>query len=296
MSLKLKKEGVMKEKILIFGRKGWLAKRFNEFFENSEISDVDITDLKAVRRELRKKGPDVVINAAGRTGRPNIDWCEEHRKETATSNIVGPLILSEACKERRIYWVHLGSGCVFQGNGPNGKGFKEINKPEPPSFYTETKLWADEILKAKNSSVLILRLRMPVDNRSHPRNLIDKLASYDYVINSQNSITVVPDFLEVAKQLIEKRRLGIYHVVNPGTISPAEITELYKKEVNPKHKKFIVISNEQLHGLTLVKAKRSNCVLNTDKLKKEGIKLKPIKERIAGLLREYKVNLGLGSF
>ena len=45
--LKLKKEGVMKEKILIFGRKGWLAKRFNEFFENSEISDVDITDLKA---------------------------------------------------------------------------------------------------------------------------------------------------------------------------------------------------------------------------------------------------------
>ena len=286
----------MKEKILIFGRKGWLAKRFNEFFENSEISDVDITDLKAVRRELRKKGPDVVINAAGRTGRPNIDWCEEHRKETATSNIVGPLILSEACKERRIYWVHLGSGCIFQGNGPNGKGFKETNKSEPPSFYAETKAWADEILKARNSSVLILRLRMPVDNRPHPRNLIDKLAGYGYVVDSQNSITVVPDFLEVTKQLMEKRRLGIYHVVNPGTISPAEIMKLYKKEVNPKRKKFIVISNEQLHGFTLVKARRSNCTLNTDKLQREGIKLKPIKERIVELLREYKANLGLGSF
>lgn len=284
----------MKEKILIFGRKGWLAKRFNEFFPNSEISDVDITDKKAVRKELRKKEPDVVINTAGRTGRPNIDWCEEYKKETAISNIIGPLILSDVCGEQSIYWVHLGSGCIFQGNGSNGKGFKEDDKPDPPSFYSWTKCWGDEV--AKNSPVLILRLRMPVDNRPHPRNLIDKLAGYGYVIDSQNSITIVPDLLEVAKQLIEKRRLGIYHVVNPGTISPAEITELYKKEVNPKRKKFIVISNEQLHGFTLVKARRSNCILNTDKLQREGIKLKPVKERIVKLLREYKTNLGLGSF
>jgi len=284
----------MKEKILIFGRGGWLAKRFNEFFKNSEISDVDITDLKAVRRELGKKEPDVIINAAGRTGRPNIDWCEEHKKETATSNIVGPLILSEACREQSIYWVHLGSGCIFQGNGSNGEGFKEDDEPNSSSFYSWTKYWGDSV--SKNSPVLILRLRMPVDNRPHSRNLIDKLAGYGYVIDSQNSITIVPDFLEVAKQLIEKRRLGIYHVVNPGTISPAEITELYKKEVNPKRKKFMVISNEQLYGLTLAKARRSNCTLNTDKLQREGIKLKPIKERIVELLREYKVNLGLGSF
>lgn len=284
----------MKEKILIFGRKGWLAKRFNEFFPNSEISDVDITDSKAVRIELRKSWPDVVINTAGRTGRPNIDWCEEHKKETATSNIVGPLILAEACREQSIYWVHLGSGCIFQGNGSNGEGFKENDEPDPPSFYSWTKYWGDSV--SKNSPVLILRLRMPVDNRPHSRNLIDKLAGYGYVIDSQNSITIIPDLLEVAKQLIEKRRLGIYHVVNPGTISPAEIMELYKKEVNPKRKKFMVISNEQLHGFTLVKARRSNCTLNTDKLQREGIKLKPIKERITELLREYKANLGLGSF
>jgi dTDP-4-dehydrorhamnose reductase len=284
----------MKEKILIFGRKGWLAKRFNEFLKDSEISDVDITDSKAVRIELRKKEPDVVINTAGRTGRPNIDWCEEHKKETATSNIVGPLILAEACREQSIYWVHLGSGCIFQGNGSNGEGFKENDEPDPPSFYSWTKYWGDSV--SKNSPVLILRLRMPVDNRPHSRNLIDKLAGYGYVIDSQNSITIIPDLLEVAKQLIEKRRLGIYHVVNPGTISPAEIMELYKKEVNPKRKKFMVISNEQLHGFTLVKARRSNCTLNTDKLQREGIKLKPIKERITELLREYKMNLGLGSF
>ena len=293
MFLKLKKEGIVKEKILIFGRGGWLAKRFNEFFENSEISDVDITDLKAIRRELGKKEPDVVINAAGRTGRPNIDWCEEHNKETATSNIVGPLILSDVCRERSIYWVHLGSGCIFQGNGPNGKGFKEDDEPGPLSFYSWTKYWGDSV--SKNSPVLILRLRMPVDNRPHSRNLIDKLRKYDKVWNLQNSITVVPDFLKAAKQLIEKKRTGIYHVVNPGTIGPAEIMELYQQRVNPNHR-FTIISEEELYEKGLAKARRSNCVLNTDKLKEEGIKLKPIKERIAELLREYKVNLGLGSF
>lgn len=285
----------MKEKILIFGRKGWLAKRFNEFLKDSEISNVDITDKEAVRKELRKKEPDVIINAAGRTGRPNIDWCEEHKKETATSNITGPSILSDVCREQSIYWVHLGSGCIFQGNGLNEKGFKEDDKPDPSSFYSWTKYWGDEISRTKNSPVLILRLRMPVDNRPHSRNLIDKLAGYNYIIDSQNSITIIPDLLEVTKQLMEKRRLGIYHVVNPGTIGPAEIMELYQQRVNPNHR-FTIISEEELYEKGLAKARRSNCTLNTDKLQREGIKLKPVKERIVEILREYKANLGLGSF
>jgi len=275
-------------KYLIFGKNGWLAQKFNNLLEDSLISDVDITDLPAVRKELDEKKPKIVINAAGITGRPNIDWCEEHKLETIAGNVTGPLNILQACEERKIYWVHLGSGCVFQGNGSKGKGFREEDEANPPSFYSWTKYWTDSILK--HFLVLIIRLRMPVDNKPSSRNLIDKLTKYSQIIDSENSITVIPDLLEAAKKLIDKRKTGIYHLVNPGVIKPSEIMEFYKKEINPNHQ-FKVITDEDLYKKGLATARRSNCVLNSDKLQKEGIYLKPIKERIIEIIKEYKRNL-----
>jgi len=273
---------------LIFGKNGWLAQKFNNFLEDSQISDVDITDLNAVKKELDEKKPKIVINAAGITGRPNIDWCEEYKIETVAGNVIGPLNILQACSEKNIYWVHLGSGCIFQGDGPDGKGFKEGDEANPPSFYSWTKYWADSILK--NFLVLIVRLRLPIDVEPGPRNLIDKLLKYSQIIDSENSITVVPDFLDATKKLIDKRKTGIYNMTNPGALKPSQVMELYKEIVDSKHQ-FEVISGQELYKQKLVKATRSNCVLNTDKLQKEGIFLKPIQERIVEVLKEYKKNL-----
>lgn len=273
---------------LIFGKNGWLAQKFNNFLENSQISHADITDLNAVKKELDEKKPKIVINAAGVTGRPNIDWCEEHKIETVAGNVIGPLNILQACSKENIYWVHLGSGCIFQGDGSDGKGFKEGDEANPPSFYSWTKYWADSILK--NFLVLIVRLRLPIDVEPNPRNLIDKLLKYSQIIDSENSITVVLDFLDVTKKLIDKRKTGIYNITNPGALKPSQVMEFYKKIVDPKHQ-FEVISEEELYKKDLVKAIRSNCVLNTDKLQKEGIFLKPIQERIVEVLKEYKKNL-----
>ncbi len=273
-------------KYLILGKsKGWLAQKFYKALPNSWISNVDITDLSALRRELDAFKPEVVINAAGKTGYPNIDWCEEHKLETVAGNVAGALNVQIACAERNIYWVHLSSGCVFQGKGPYEKGFMEDDRPAPPSFYSWTKHWADEMLK--NFPVLILRLRLPIDTQSHPRNLIDKLVNYRRIIDSENSVTVIPDFLFAAQKLIEKRRTGIYHVVNPGTIRPSEIMDFYRQIVNPNHQ-FEIISGDDLYKMGLAKAVRSNCVLNTGKLEDEGIVLPNIKERIVEVLYAYR--------
>ena len=271
-------------KYLIFGKNGWLASKSNKFLEDSHVSDVDITDLTAIRKELDEKKPEVVINAAGITGRPNIDWCEEHKLETVAGNVTGPLNILQACQERKLYWVHLGSGCIFQGN----KGWKEEDEASPPSFYSLTKYWVDSILK--HFPVLIIRLRLPIDIEPSSRNLIDKLIKYPQVIDSENSVTVIPDLLDVTKKLIDKKRIGIYHVVNPGILRPSELMELYKKEIDSNHQ-FKIISDEDLYKKGLATARRSNCVLNTDKLQKEGINLKPIQERIIEVIKEYKKNL-----
>ncbi len=274
-------------KYLIFGKDGWLANKLKNYLGDAIVSDVDILDLPAVRRELDEKKPEVVINAAGITGRPNIDWCEDHKAETVAGNVTVPLNILEACQERNLYMVHFGSGCIFQGDN-NGKGFKEEDEANPPSFYSWTKFWADSILK--HFPILIVRLRLPIDIEPNPRNLINKLAKYSQVWNPQNSVTVIPDLLETVKKLTDMKKTGIFHVVNPGTIGPADLMELYQKMVDPSHK-FERIKEEELYTRGLANAKRSNCVLNTGKLQAEGIILKPISERIIEVLEMYKKNL-----
>lgn len=268
---------------LIFGA-GWLGYKFKDYLD-AELSLADITSRPAVEEELERFKPEVVISAAGKTGRPNIDWCEEHKLETLSSNVLGPLVLLQACLGRDIFLTHLSSGCIFNGQAPRSSGFTEEDEVSPPSFYSWTKAKADELLK--KFPVLILRLRMPVDKKPHPRNLITKLAGYPKIIDVENSLTVVEDLLYAADELIKKRRTGIYHVVNPGRVRHREIMAWYKELVDSQHD-YEIIKPEALLELGLAKAGRSNCVLDTSKLEGEGIKLPEVKERLRDYLKEYK--------
>jgi len=274
-------------KVLVFGAKGYLGGEFLRLYPEAVASSADIGDASAVGKELDENQPDVVINAAGKTGRPNIDWCEDHKLETAHSNITGPLVLLKECKDRGIYWVQLGSGCIYQGDN-GGAGFKEEDIPNFwGSYYSRTKAWIDQILKEFPEDVLVLRLRMPFVGADRPRSLINKLKNYDRVLDVQNSMTYIPDFLEAAGALIEKRATGIYNMVNTGSMSPYEIMEKYKELVNPNHE-FERLALENLSEVT--KAGRSNCILSTEKLAREGIKVRSINEAVKDALAQIKAN------
>ena len=225
--------------------------------------------------------PDVVINAAGKTGRPNVDWCEDHKLETVNSNITGPLVLLNACSQKNIRLVHLSSGCIFDGS----EIFTEESTPNPVSFYAWTKAQCDEMLK--EFPVLILRIRMPVDDAPSNRNLIDKLAKYEKIVDVENSITVISDLLSATKQLIDQNAIGIYNMVNPGSIKHAEILALYKELVDPAHT-FELVSMEDLAKQGLIKAGRSNCVLSTEKLSAAGIQMREVHEAVRDCLTKYR--------
>ena len=115
---------------LVFGAGGFLGSRFLETLSSASASTADITDRVAVQRELSQVRPKIVINCVGKTGRPNIDWCEEHKPETLRADVTGPLVFLEECLNRDIQLVHIGSACVFQGDN-EGKGFC---KDDPPNF------------------------------------------------------------------------------------------------------------------------------------------------------------------
>ena len=274
------------QKILIFGA-GWLGNKYKDYL-GATLSAVNITDKKSVEKELYEQKPDVVINTAGKTGRPNIDWCEDHKIETIESNTIGPIVLMNACLAKNIHLVHLSSGCIFNGASAHTNGFTEEDSPNPVSFYSWTKTWADEVLK--NFPVLILRLRMPVDSLPNPRNLITKLSNYKKIIDVKNSITIVDDLLFATRELIHKKKTGIYNITNPQPVKHKDIMGWYKKIINQKQK-YKMIPPQDLIDKKMTKAGRSNCILDTSKLQKEGIILHNTKDAIIACMKEYKKHL-----
>lgn len=278
-------------KVLLFGPRGYLGQQFLTLLPDALTSDADIADAPAVGAALDALRPDVVINAAGKTGRPNIDWCEDHREETLRANVTGPLVLLEECGKRGVSWVHLSSGCIYDGD-KGGEGWSEDDPPNfSGSFYSRTKAWADQILREfpacpeRSRGVLILRLRMPFDDSTNPRSLLMKLTHYRKVLDVENSLTYLPDFLKAAQILIEGRKTGIYNVVNPGSISPYRLMELYSEIVDPDHR-FERLTLSRLSSV--VRAGRSNCILSTEKLEREGILLRPIEDAVRAALEAVR--------
>ncbi len=268
--------------ILIFGGKGFFGSHLLDLFPGSTAPSCDIADPVAVQKILDIEKPSIVINAAGKTGRPNIDWCETHKEETVRANVTGPLVLLEECQKRGIYLVHLGSGCIY-----NGTPEQVFTEDDPPnffgSFYSLTKATSDMLLA--KFPVLQVRIRMPMDGSTNPRNLLMKLKNYQRVLDQPNSVTYLPDFFTALKTLIERKAVGVFNVVNPGTLSPYKIMCRYRDVVDPT----ITFERLLLSDLSeVVQAARSNCTLSSEKLKREGIVMRPAEEALEEALRLLK--------
>ena len=276
-------------KILIFG-KGFVGTRCAEIWgDQATLSDHRIIDVAGVLEEIDKHKPDAVLNAAGTTGRPNVDWCDEHPRETILGNVLAPIILAEACQEKNVYLLHLASGCIFYGKSPHSDGaWREEDFANPLPTYSRSKYAADLVLSTL-PNVGIARLRMPIDSVPSQRNMIDKIVRYPKVIDVENSVTIVEDLVDVAYQLMKKRGEGIFHCTNPGSMRHKELITLYRELVDPEHT-CEWIKEEDLVAQGLTTKKRSNNIMHSSRLGELGITMRPIQEALRDTMQKYAAN------
>lgn len=64
--------------------------------------------------------PEVIINCAGHTGKPNVDACEEQKAECLQGNAVMPALIREVAREKGLVFGHVSSGCIFTGRREDG--------------------------------------------------------------------------------------------------------------------------------------------------------------------------------
>lgn len=227
-----------------------------------------------LEKEIDEINPTYVINCAGLTGRPNVDWCEDHKLEVIRVNMLGTLNLFDLCQSRHIHVTNFATGCIYAYDGDHtcgsGFGFNEEDEPNfHGSFYSHTKAMMDDLVRNYNN-VLTLRLRMPISDDLSERSFVTKITKYEKVINIPNSMTVLYDLLPVAIHMTMRGRKGVYNFTNPGTISHNQILDLYRKYINSKftYTNFTVEEQDKI-----LKAQRSNNELDVSKLVKEYPKI-----------------------
>ena len=108
--------------ILLLGASGYIGEAFahalrerNQSFTPLSRNEVDYTKFDVLLKFLREKKPTFVINAAGYTGKPNVDACEAAKADTLAGNTLFPEMLAHACVVEKIPWGHVSSGCIFSG-------------------------------------------------------------------------------------------------------------------------------------------------------------------------------------
>ena len=208
----------MKSKILILG-KGFIGKRLQEAL-GYDISGRKIYSFKDAEKEINKYNPKIIINCIGYSGGKNsVDGCELNKDKTILADTFVPIILAEICLRKKIKLIHISSGCIYKFNYSKDRPVKEQVLPDfLDLFYSRTKIYAERALEilSLEANILILRIRLPLDNQPHPKNLLSKLISYKKVIELPNSISYLPDCIRALRHLIKIDARGIYNLVNKG--------------------------------------------------------------------------------
>jgi 3,5-epimerase/4-reductase len=192
------------------------------------------------------------------------------------------VILAEACLRNNIKLVHLSSGCIFNYDYKKNQPLKENNQDYFfKLFYSRSKIYAERALEAlaRDYNILIARIRIPLLNAKHPKNVLDKLIKYKKVINIPNSVTYIPDFIRAIKHLIKIDARGVYNLVNKGGLRYPKLMQVYQKYV-PGFK----FKRLALKKLGLV---RTNLILSTNKLKRSGFKVRNINSVLEECVKEY---------
>ena len=312
--------------ILLLGASGYIgtafAKELNSRkrdFVSLSRAQMDYTRFDLLLDFLNSKKPEFVVNAAGYTGKPNVDACEDAKADTLAGNTLLPQTIAQACAAAVIPWGHVSSGCIFSGakivEGSQMRVEKDMTKPEaravaeksperirgfietdtpnfsfrdlPCSFYSGTKALAEEAISGVGRSY-IWRLRIPFDEFDNARNYLSKLQRYPKIYDNVNSISHREDFVRACLDLWEKRApFGVYNVTNPGFVTSRQTVEMIEKILKPG-RKFEFWKDDSEFYRQAAKTPRSNCVMDASKLLATGVKMRGVYEALEHSLQNWK--------
>ncbi|MEN3039313.1 MAG: sugar nucleotide-binding protein, partial [Candidatus Kryptonium sp.] len=123
------------------------------FLEKCQFLKIDIRNYADVLEIVRKIQPDVIVHTAAIT---SVQLCDQDRDLAYSVNVEGTKNLIDAGAKVNAKFIYISTDLVYSGDG---SFFTEDTPPDPKSYYAQTKLEGEEIVK-QYDNYIILRLAL----------------------------------------------------------------------------------------------------------------------------------------
>ena len=233
-------------KILVTGAKGQLGKKIIDILGQkhqlilTDVDNMDITDIDAIKIVVEKEKPDYIIHGAAYT---QVDKAEENVELCRKINSFGTKNIALIAKEFNIKLIYISTDFVFDGSKKTP--YSEDDKPNPISIYGITKYEGEEYIKNICDKYYILRVawlfgELPV---GHPgTNFVEVMLRLAKerpslsVVNDQiGSPTYTGNLVKTISKIIDQSpEFGTYHFSGTGECSWYDFAKEIFKQTNTK--------------------------------------------------------------
>ncbi|MET1057497.1 MAG: SDR family oxidoreductase [Pedobacter sp.] len=191
-----------------------------------QYETMDILDPVNVRAVVEKHLPDTIIHTAALT---NVDKCHDQKELAYQLNVEAVETLAGICEEFGIQLIHLSTDFVFDGAaGP----YDEEGIPNPLSYYGETKLRAEEVVRNSKCSWAIVRTIIVygiVSEKSRSnivlwaKEALEKGEPINVVNDQWRMPTLAEDLAEGCLLIAEKDAAGVFNISGDEMMSISEL-------------------------------------------------------------------------
>ncbi|MDO4294234.1 MAG: dTDP-4-dehydrorhamnose reductase [Eubacteriales bacterium] len=217
------------KKIIVTGCNGQLGRAVNEYYKNApdisfvntDVGELDITDIDAVMKLAREVKPYAIVNCAAFTA---VDACETQYEKAFAINAIGPRNLAIAARETGAKLMHISTDYVFDGQGT--RPYVETDRPDPRSAYGSTKLAGEEFVRQFADRFFILRTAwLYGDGKNFAKTMLNLAQTHDTVrvVRDQfGSPTSTVELTKAIAALLFTENYGIFHATCEGSCSWAD--------------------------------------------------------------------------
>ena len=223
---------VFMKKIIVTGCNGQLGIAINKQYAgnqdielvNTDVAELDITNIDKVMELAREVKPYAIINCAAHT---NVNACETDVDNAYRINAVGPRNLSIAAVETGAKLVQVSTDYVFAGNAD--KPYIEFDQTDPQGVYGASKLAGENFVRDFAKDYFIIRTAwLYGEGKNFVKTMLRLSETNDKVKVVKDQIGCPTSAAELAKAicyLLPTENYGIFHGTCEGFCSWAEFTE-----------------------------------------------------------------------
>ena len=220
------------KKIIITGCNGQLGRELNKYyadkrgleFINTDVGELDITDIDAVMELANGEKPYAIINGAAYTA---VDACETNKDLAFKVNTLGARNLAIAAQSVDARLVHISTDYIFDGT--KSTPYMEYDEPNPKTVYGITKNRAEDFVRQFCHKYFILRTAWLYGEGKNFVGTMLKLAE-DHkevrVVSDQfGTPTSTAELVKAIDSIIFTHNYGTYHATCAGRCSWADFAE-----------------------------------------------------------------------